>query len=269
MTWTIDELAARTPVRAPEPGTLEAARAVLDLPEMVPVVSRTPDGEPDGEVRGWLTTDRVDDRNGLWRSCARAFDRTGLWPLVTGAFERSPVLAPAAPPEDAATVLAACWWGLTPVLPDGTPLPHPPWPGLAPGRGAPDERGVVLPRDLGAHRAGELLLVPARRPADTLAGLGWYGAVNWSLSGAAIAGVLRSWEERFGAYVVRIGAATLDLVVTRPPATARQLDLLAHEHFAFCPDNFSPQTGLEERLIPHEEYADRLRTASGWHFWWD
>lgn len=269
MTWPIDDLASRTPVRTEVSGGPQTAGTVLELPELTPVTGRTPDGQPDDVVRGWLTTDRAADDDVGWWEWAHAFDRTGLWPLTGGSWVEECVLAPPTEPQDAATVLQECWRGCTPVLPDGTLLPHPPWPGLAPGRGSPDPRGVLLPRDLTPWWRGPLLLVPVRRPADTPAQLGWYGACNWSLSGAEVAGVLRSWEERFGAYLVSIGPATLDLVVTRPPATARQLDLLAHEHFAFCPDNFFPQTGPDDEPIAHDDYAARLRTATTWHFWWD
>lgn len=273
MTWSIDPRAWRTPVRASTAGTLEAAGALLDLPSTIPVLGRTESGMPAHDVRGWLTTDPVADRESTWRRWAREFDRTGLWPLLVsecgGRPFRSGELAPPAEPADAEAVLEAGWRGCAPVLPDGTVLPRPPWPGLAPGRGAPDERGVVLPGDLTLPVPGALLLVPAQRPADALARLGWEGARNWSLSGAAVAGVLRSWEERFGAYVVAVGFATLDVVVTRPPVTARQCDLMAHEHFAFCPDNFFPQTGPPVEPISHGEYAAGLCEASEWHFWWD
>jgi hypothetical protein len=273
MTWLLDPRAWRTPVRAEAPGSAESAATVLDLPELVPVSGRDEAGEPDADVRGWLTTDPVADREATWRRWARAFDRTGLWPLLVSQFDGRPFrageLGPVMPAEDAGTVLASGWAGLTPVLPDGTLLPHPPWPGLAPGRGAPDPHGVVLPHEFAPPVPGSLLLVPARRPADTLAHLGWYGACNWSLTGAAVSGVLQSWEERFGAYVVSIGFATLDLVVTRPPTSPRACGLVADEHLAFCPDNFSPQTWPPELPITRAEYAARLRTATLWHFWWD
>lgn len=273
MTWLLDPRAWRTPVRAEAPGSAESAAAVLDLPELTRVVGRDAAGVPDTAVRGWLTTDPVTDRQATWRRWAREFDRTGLWPLMVSELEGRPFrageLAPPAAPAEAAAVLAAGWAGRTPVRPDGTPLPHPAWPGLAPGRGGPDPGGVVLPQEFSLPVPGELLLVPALRPADTVAHLGWYGACNWSLTGAAVSGVLRSWEERFGAYLVAVGFATLDLVVTRPPVTAAQCDLLAHEHAAFCPDNFFPQTWPPVPPTSQDEYAAALRTATTWHFWWD
>ena len=102
-----------------------------------------------------------------------------------------------------------------------------------------------------------------------MAQLGWDGACNWSLTGGAISAVLRTWEDRFGAYLVSIGSAEFDLVVTRPPTGDDQCLLLADEHYAFCADNFSPQTSVEPESYTREEYAELLRGARAWHFWWD
>jgi hypothetical protein len=49
-----------------------------------------------------------------------------------------------------------------------------------------------------------------------------------------MAGVLGSWEERFGARVVGVGSAELDVVVTRSPVDAEDAWVPAHEHVAFC-----------------------------------
>jgi hypothetical protein len=54
------------------------------------------------------------------------------------------------------------------------------------------------------------------------------------LGGADVAGVLGSWEERFGARLVGVGSAELDVVVTRSPVDAEDAWVLAHEHVAFC-----------------------------------
>ncbi|WP_166521250.1 DUF4253 domain-containing protein [Modestobacter roseus] len=64
-------------------------------------------------------------------------------------------------------------------------------------------------------------------------------------------------------------AGALDLVVLRPPVTARQCDVMAAEDFAFCPDNSSPQTGFDDQPISRADDAARLRGATAWHFWWD
>lgn len=278
MTWLMDERARQIPVRAQRPGTLTVANAEVsgfELPELLPVVGESAFGVPDTVVRAWLTSEPAADREATWRQLGRRFDRTGLWPLLVSNPSdrpfRSGELEPPGAVQPAHEVLRDCWAGCNPVRSDGTLLPHPSWPGLAAasGRGRPASRGVLVPRLPGGRRPGELLLVPADRPADTLAQLGWSGACNWSLSGGAIAGVLRSWEDRFGAYVVAIGFAELVVVVTRPPVTEDQCRVLAHEHFAFCPDNFFPQTWPEAEPVSIELYAQRLRTATTWHFWWD
>lgn len=83
--------------------------------------------------------------------------------------------------------------------------------------------------------------------------------------------MLRSWEDRFGAYLVSLGFADLDLVVTRPPTDDATLALLADEHLAFCPDNYAPQTADRWDQPPYtrDEYAEMLRGSTQWHFWWD
>ncbi|RBY80922.1 hypothetical protein DQ238_07755 [Geodermatophilus sp. TF02-6] len=273
MTWVLDEQARSVPVRAEQTGSVSAADQQWGLPELVPVVGTSPKGIPDGVVRGWLTAEPVADPHGAWRRWARRFDRSGFWPLMTSTVPDRPFLSGElllpAPPADAAAVLRRRWEGMRPVRADGTLLPHPPWSGLAVGVGEPPAAGVVLPRLPGGDHPRRLILVPARRPADTLAQLGWHGACNWFLTGADVAGVLRSWEDRFGAYVVAVGFAELDLVVTRPPQDAEQSRVLAHEHIAFCPDNFSPQDSFDAAPLDPEEYAARLHTAQVWHFWWD
>jgi Domain of unknown function (DUF4253) len=60
--------------------------------------------------------------------------------------------------------------------------------------------------------------VPAGRPADAL----------------PIAVVLRSWEDRFGARLLRIGLAEISVLARRPPRTRDSAQHLAAEQWAFC-----------------------------------
>jgi Domain of unknown function (DUF4253) len=69
-------------------------------------------------------------------------------------------------------------------------------------------------------------LVAARRPADVLAVVGWTGAMNYHATSAPLACVLRSWEDRFGARLVRLGFDTMDLLVERPLPPFRCGDLV-------------------------------------------
>ena len=260
-------------MRAPREGSSAVLPRGQAEPQFVPVVGNHPDQGADAAVQAWLTASPVVDPHAAWRRWARDFSASGLWPLLAGGFAGRPfrcgeLTAPALPGE-AETVLRAGWEGTGLVGPDGTPHPHPPWPGLAPGSGPSSAHDVVVQELPGNGWPRELLLVPATRPADALARLGWLGACNWSLSGADIAGVLRSWEDRFGAYVVAVGFADLDLVVTRPPTTDEQCRLLAWEHYAFCVDNFFPQVLEGPDTISPVDYARGLRHARAWHFWWD
>ncbi|GAA4310488.1 hypothetical protein GCM10023162_15780 [Klenkia terrae] len=240
--------------------------------------------------RAWRIDDtHTDGRYGepwrIWRAWAEVFDRTGVWPVtgLAGAYrdeseERLPHADPVGDPRDAAEVLATCWEGARLVRPDGTLLPHPSWPGLAAPVGEQADQVRIDEVPCGPR----LALVPAPRPADVPARLGWTGACNWHsdfgdrylerrTSASQVSGVLRSWEDRFGAYLVQLGFADLDLVVTRPPTDDDTLRLLANEHYAFCPDNFAPQTYERWDQPPYtaEQYAALLRGATTWHFWWD
>jgi hypothetical protein len=264
MTWVLEQETTPIPVRAARAGGEEQ----LDHRNRgaVPVTARRLDGGPVGEPRAWLV-DAADGGPVAWRDHAERFDRTGLWPLLSCGRDRLFLDDEApGPVADAWDVLGLSWEGTRLVSSDGTVWPHPPWPGLAAASG--ESSGAVVIEDVSWVR-GALLLVPATRPADSIAQLGWYGACNWSLRPGDVAGVLRSWEDRFGAYVVGMGSADLDLVVTRPPLDVDQCRVLGDEHFAFCPDNFFPQDGREPGVIEPEEYARGLRGRRRWHFWWD
>jgi hypothetical protein len=75
--------------------------------------------------------------------------------------------------------------------------------------------------------------------------------------------VLRSWEERFGATVMRVGFDTVDLLVERPALSQQAALAVAAEHFAFCMDNIYQGAGSIS------EYARQLTGATRWSFWWD
>ena len=69
--------------------------------------------------------------------------------------------------------------------------------------------------------SGALLgLVPADRPADVPAATGWFGMCNSWDDVVAMSAVLRSWEDRFGAVLVLMGRATLQLAVAGAPVGA-------------------------------------------------
>ena len=146
------------------------------------------------------------------------------------------------------------------------------WPGLAAPERTPltaAERqqalDVTLPRIRQARRAtaaARIGLVPAGRPADVLAVIGWGGLVNQGESLLPLTAVLRSWEDRFGARLIEVGYADLRLLVERPPRTLQAAQRIAAEHVVLadeCIEAMSDIPGI----------ADRLVDAPVWTFWWD
>ncbi len=132
------------------------------------------------------------------------------------------------------------------------------------GLAAPTTPGAN-PIVVATHGTGQahLVLAPASRPADAVAVLGWRGTCNRHDDVTGLSAVLRSWEDRFGAVLVKIDFMTLWLSVAAPPLTAQECRAVAAEHFAFCPDVDSG----DPRPLRH--YAATLAGRSWWRFWWD
>jgi hypothetical protein len=255
---------------------------------------------PGRQVRaGWArpvpvawVTDHARPSAGMdWAGLADAAEGTGLQPVLLaglgGETERPWDRGEFGGPEDPAEAGAA---GVEALLRDGWPGPgagegeggfaaeDPEWeadfraqftpyedgfPGLAPAStGAPDpwRLRVALGQLTPPGRIG---LVPAARPADVLARLGWQGTVNRGWSGAQLAAVLRSWEDRFGARLLTVGFAEIRLLVSRPPRTLEAALPVAAEHRAFCDE--CGRMGLTKV----SEIANLLVGNPFWDFWWD
>ena len=150
-----------------------------------------------------------------------------------------------------------------------------PFDGTFPGL-APPTPGLVLLRpgevvesavEEAAGPGDPLLgIVPVSRPADVPAAVGWFGTAGsrqpWD-DVAALSAVLRSWEDRFGALLVRMGRATLELAVAAPPWERSECLAIAAEHYAFCDDTYTGNPGTLR------DYAGLLRGSTRWSFWWD
>lgn len=159
---------------------------------------------------------------------------------------------------------------------DVEPWPHDPgppfesWPGCAPA--GPVVPGGVAPEDAAARTVVDLLrtepyagslvlaLVPARRSADVPALLGWDRGGPLPL----LTGLLRGWEERFGARVVATYGADLHISVARPPLDRAGAERLALEHVLSTADDV-----VDDPPTPFPEYARGLVGRTEWHFWWD
>lgn len=221
----------------------------------------------------------------LWRRLRAAHAASGLWPLllVPGTFGNPDVpwtagdVIPESVAEidrcDAAEFMRAEWdeWaaeeeGEEDIGYDFEDLE--PFGRTCPGLAAPGA-SAHAPDDVADWCAGEfddgkarIGLVAAARSADTLAIIGWQGPINHHPP-SPLSAMLRSWEDRFGVRVVRVGFDTLDVSVAAPPVTEEHALHVAAEHFAFCPDNI--QQGPDSL----REYAKAIQGVNSWSFWWD
>jgi hypothetical protein len=108
---------------------------------------------------------------------------------------------------------------------------------------------------------GRIGLVMAARSADIPHRIGWEGAANYFLAGAGpglISVVMRSWEDRFGARLLRIGFDTLEFIVERPPSSEQAALSVAAEHFAFAGDS-----------LRVSQRSGEILGRPTWRFWWD
>ena len=129
--------------------------------------------------------------------------------------------------------------------------------GLAAATRSPGPVTITVP----THPTG-LLLVPATRPADVPRALGWMGPANYDIGGSDQTTVLRSWRTASGPCSSAWASTSCSWSVAAPPTDPAQAELLAREHYAFCPDNVDQGVGSLEDYVP-------LVMAAEWYFWWD
>jgi hypothetical protein len=268
----------RMTAREALPGDGEAVIAGVRLPAGKRIASAR--NFPRSSPAALWVTGEFDGAVGAWLALREGLRGSGLAPLLLSDLPGGPgrpwesgELRPPDPDAlagvDVATLLPELWDVHVPDPVEGEeyiaevlgPFSRT-FPGLAPAssaRAAADELSAAVESLGGPLRIG---LVMAGRPADTLVSMGWNGAVNQA-SAATLTVVLRSWEERFGATVMRVGFDSLDLLVERPVASEQEALAVAAEHFAFCADNVYQGAGSIR------EYAEELPGATRWAFWWD
>jgi uncharacterized protein DUF4253 len=254
------------------PGDGELRLGSLALPEGMRVAAGTT-----GKPVAWVTVQPVRAAGRLWSAAWDMHQQTGLVPIVlvepaAELFYRPSGLA-ALDRLSAVDVLTYMWddveeedgdeYWLEQRSPFGRRFP-----GLA---AAVQERATDAQlRDvLDSLPPARLGLVPAMRPADILPLVGWFatdifeGVFENALPFAA---VLRSWEERYGARLLRVGpSAEIQVLVERPPHTRAQAQALAAEHFAFCDEWHAG----DQALATVSEIASVVIGARTWCFWWD
>ena len=293
-----EEIRERAP--APRPGTLPGDGSVsvagVALPPgrgWAPPPRRFAEWSParGREAAFWCTDAEFEGGFDLARRLAKVFPRTGLWPclwLWTG----EPPASYCGFPEPIAAVDAgktrrelARQWRFRPARASWVAPLGPGFPGLAEPTGpAPAEWDPFAPLetrqrawreewDPSATRA-RLMLIPCRRPADTVAVTGLecgstYAGVE---NPALVSSVLRSWEDRFAATLVALAPRGVVLAVGSPPATLDHALRIAAEHWAFASrgDDGVPGALLRRAralLTPDPAGFDTVRDI--WEFHWD
>lgn len=230
---------------------------------------------PEGGSRGeapviWASETPVRNVGQIWARLATVFPETGVWPFIIDAtygfngFDDYLMDMPRGRHTEVLAILRKGWsdsvsfddeFAVEQIAPFGKTFP-----GLADP--TPGERARSIDHIAGSL-SGHLGLVALYRPADILDTVGWMGAANYDGDPLDMTTVLRSWEQRFDAYVVGLGTDTLTLAVGRPPRDLASATAIAAEHFAFCPDNIQQGAGSIR------EYAPMLVNEGLWPFWWD
>lgn len=227
--------------------------------------------EMDEEPAFWLSYDPTP--TGL---CARLRERhhiSGLWPVLVPSDEAWWTTHPVWPEDiryidlhDPTEVMAEIWgnWveqanGQVDMLaPFGAHCP-----GLtAAGSPARDPDAVADWQAAILEPESPLLaLVPVERGADALTATGWEGAISHAET-VPLSAMLRTWEERFGARVVRVSRFSLTLSIAGPPVDEEHALHVAAEHWAFCPDKVERRAG---GLI---DYGRQIQEQITWTFNW-
>jgi hypothetical protein len=142
------------------------------------------------------------------------------------------------------------------------------FPGLAPAEQTPIS-GARLSSAVAGEDLALLALVAADRPADVPAAVGWIGFGSDrpgtpEARSLEISAVLRSWETRFGARLLRIsGDSRLRVLVERPPTTLKAATAVAAEHIAFA-NECNGRSGYSVSALAAELVGKPM-----WQFWWD
>jgi len=253
--------AATAATTVPGPGLPAAvAEAVGREVQAVRVLSR-----PTGDILGF----RVSAAEALatWEKVHAVKDRSGLYPVIFAGGTQGlpgesvgddPAFSPAAKLGRAANIAPAAWF---PARMEDLEL-HPP---RDPAGTSPPNTRFVLFTDLVTGEPRDdllLLLVPTTKTWEVLAILG-FGGWNDCPTDEAHAAAHKLWFETYGAELVAMDLATLELRVARPPTTRDAALALALQQYAYCYDIVEQGVGSLEAL------AAGLANGSVWFFWWD
>lgn len=268
----------RGPYTAARPGQLPAAGAPIvsgvHLPPGRPRFAYNDAGKQIGTAPVIWVTDQVQHPAGdLVARLQQLFAQTGLWPVVLQADQTSPddgrpwvtkeLGAPEpVPSQDVTKNFTELWhefYGGT-ATDDLTRSFGRNFPGLATTSGDSPE-SIISSSTAGLP--GRIGLIPTTNPADVPALIGWYGATNYYGPGE-VSFVLRSWQARFGAELIRMGFDYIEVAVRKPARTMKEALSVVAEQFAVCPDQV-----VQGDYDTVGAYARSLIGATTWYCWWD
>jgi hypothetical protein len=138
------------------------------------------------------------------------------------------------------------------------------WPVPSPAGATDAQTGLTVANDIDGRIVDRvhLLQTPARFGWEVPAYLRW-GDWNACPPPEYHIAALRLWHEQFGAELVGIDGATLNIRVRRRPADREQALDLARQFYGYCPDIVDQGTGTLSVL------AATLMESDWWFFWWD
>ena len=238
----------------------------------------------------WATKYPVPDAPRVWQVLTGMHHDTGLVPILLGfmggwhdgrPWDEGELDArcdlAAVDQLDAASVLAQAWAGKAPAAEEYESEPEffadwfPPagseFPGLAPGQDQALSE-AELDRALRWFGPARIGLVPAARPADVLALVGFNGTVNGYDTPELLSAVLRSWEDRFGAVLTEVGLDHIRMLVRRPPRTLADAQAVAAELLIMC-DEFWPIDRPGIAVCDVRGVAEHTLRIPIWSLWWD
>jgi hypothetical protein len=86
---------------------------------------------------------------------------------------------------------------------------------------------------------------------------------------AQLSVMMRSWEDRFGARLLRLGYNTMTFLVSKPPQTEASALAVAAEHFSFAGTDGLQAYAREARLHSIWTLGSAIQASPRWMFWWD
>jgi Domain of unknown function (DUF4253) len=267
-------------VTIPDNGVIQLGGLALPPGRQRRAVSRFgDDGQETSGPAYWVTDDLVSESGLTWFELGQRSSSTGLVPVLLESDTRNaarpwesgelrPVDLSGITALDAATVLRRRWSLSVPSNMEIIEFSEmfSPYSAMFPGLGLAEQIAVSaaeLREVLATQPAARLALFPLARSADIVAYVGWPGAGSLYDTAAPVSAVLRSWEERYGARVFRVGPDTIDLIVQRPPRHPADALAVAAEQFALCPDIVVQAEGSIQAL------ADQILGEPLWSLWWD